>query len=78
MTFRGARLDDVAGAPAAYQALTAAGVKDVFAKYYAKERAIVVVVKPKTAAPADKGASPTPAPGAPKVPEAPKAPDAPK
>jgi len=78
MTFRGARPDDIAGAPAAYQALTAAGVKDVFAKYYAKDRAIVVVVKPKATVPADKGASPTPAPGAPKVPEAPKAPGTPK
>ena len=51
MTFRGAKLDDVVAAPAAYQAMTAQQVKDAFAKYYSKDNSIVVVVKPQAAEP---------------------------
>jgi zinc protease len=46
LTFRGASLDDFVNTPAAYQALTAQQVRDTFAKYYSKDSAIVVVVKP--------------------------------
>jgi zinc protease len=49
MTFRAANLDDVMNAPAAYQALTADQVRDTFAKYYGRERAVVVIVKPEEA-----------------------------
>lgn len=51
LTFRGASLDNVVNDPAAYQALTAAQVRDVFAKYYAPQNAITVAVTP-TGAPA--------------------------
>ena len=51
MTLRGQNLDDLAAAPAVYQAFTVAPIKDVFAKYYAKANSIVVVVKPKVPAP---------------------------
>jgi zinc protease len=47
MTLHGTKLDDVAAAPAAYQALTTRQLKDVFAKYYSAKNSIVVVVKPK-------------------------------
>ncbi len=57
LTFRGASLDDFVNAPAAYQTLTAQQVRDAFAKYYTKDSAIVVVVKPAnaTGAPAGDG-----------------------
>lgn len=48
ITFRGASLDDVVKEEAAYQALTTAGVRETFAKYYAPQRSIVVVVTPKS------------------------------
>ena len=51
MTLRGQNLDDLAAAPAVYQAFTVAPIKDVFAKYYAKANSLVVVVKPKVPAP---------------------------
>lgn len=47
LTFRNTSLDETLGEPAAYQALTAKQVQDTFAKYYAKDKSIVVVVKPK-------------------------------
>ena len=50
ITFRGARLEDVVNAPAAYQALTADQVRAAFAKYYSPERSLVVVVKPEDGA----------------------------
>ncbi len=63
MTFRGTRLDDVLGAPAAYQAMTAQQVRETFARYATKEASLVVTVTPK-AAPA--GPKPeAPKPGAP-------------
>ncbi|MGH7245047.1 MAG: M16 family metallopeptidase [Phycisphaerales bacterium] len=46
VTFRGLKLEEIVEDPAAYQALTADQVKQVFAKYYSPERAIVVTVKP--------------------------------
>ncbi|MEP0848215.1 MAG: insulinase family protein [Phycisphaerae bacterium] len=50
LTFRGANLDDIVNDPAAYQALTSAQVRDVFARYYAPENAITVAVSPVGAA----------------------------
>jgi zinc protease len=44
--FRGMSLDDIVGAPAAFQAITADQVKTVFAKYYAPEDTITVAIKP--------------------------------
>jgi zinc protease len=58
MTFRGTKLDDVLGAPAAYQAMTAKQVQETFAKYWSKEASIVVTVSPKAAPPAPKPADP--------------------
>ncbi len=46
LTFRGARLADIAGEADAYQALTADQIKQAFAKYYSPERSIVVSVRP--------------------------------
>lgn len=46
MTFRGNSLDEVLAEPEAYQALTAAQVREVFAKYYKPDNAIVVSVTP--------------------------------
>ena len=43
MTFHDTKLDDVVGAPAAYQALTAQQIRDTFAKYYSPDKSIVVV-----------------------------------
>ncbi|MEW6253739.1 MAG: insulinase family protein, partial [Planctomycetota bacterium] len=54
MTFRGVNLDDVLGAPAAYQALTGDQLRDVFAKYYSPERSVIVIVVPQ---PAEAGAA---------------------
>lgn len=47
LAFHGAGLDDLAGEPAAFQALTAKQVKEAFAKYYDPKNAVVVVLKPK-------------------------------
>lgn len=47
LTYRGVNLDEVVADPEAYQAITAEQVKDTFAKYWAKENSIVVVVRPK-------------------------------
>jgi zinc protease len=49
-TYRGTSLDDIVNEPAAFQALTAEQIKATFARYYSKEKSIVVVVKPKAAA----------------------------
>jgi zinc protease len=46
LTFRGTNLDDEVNAPEAYQALTADQVREVFARYYSPERAVVVIVQP--------------------------------
>jgi zinc protease len=46
LTFRGLKLEEIVDDPAAYQALTANQVKQVFAKYYSPERTIVVTVRP--------------------------------
>jgi zinc protease len=46
MSFRGMSLDDLVDEPEAYQRLTAGEVKDMFAKYYAADKTITVVVKP--------------------------------
>jgi len=60
MTFRGTKLDDVLGAPVAYQAMTVEQVKQTFARYWSKENAIVVRVSPKATAPAPKPEGPAP------------------
>jgi zinc protease len=49
MTFRDVNLDDVVSAPAAYQALTAVQVQETFAKYYGRDRSLVVIVEPEAA-----------------------------
>jgi zinc protease len=46
MTFRGASLDDIVADAEVYQTLTAAQIRDTFARYYSKPNSIVVVVKP--------------------------------
>jgi predicted Zn-dependent peptidase len=46
LTFRGLSLDDLVAEPEAYQQMTARQVKETFAKYWSKDNAIVVVVKP--------------------------------
>lgn len=51
LTFRGASLDNVVGDPAAYQALTAAQIQATFARYYAPEQSIIVIVRPEAAPP---------------------------
>jgi zinc protease len=48
MNMRGSKLDDIAGMLDAYRTMTTEQVKTAFAKYYAKENAVVVVVKPET------------------------------
>jgi zinc protease len=47
MTYDGRNLDDVLAEPAAMQAVTAAQVKEAFAKYHSKESMVTVVLKPK-------------------------------
>lgn len=47
MTYRGSSLDEFIKEPDAYQAMTAKQVHETFAKYYSKDKSIVVVVKPK-------------------------------
>lgn len=46
MTFKGSSLDDILTLKEAYQSMTAAQVKDTFAKYYSKDNALTVIVKP--------------------------------
>lgn len=46
LTFRGLNLDDLVSEPDVYQSMTAAQIKDTFAKYWSKDNSIVVVVKP--------------------------------
>lgn len=46
MTFRAVNLDDILKEPDFYQQLTTQQVKDTFGKYYSKDNAIVVVVRP--------------------------------
>ncbi len=46
MTYRGTKLDDVASEAEAYQAITTTQVHQAFAKYWSKDNAIVLVVKP--------------------------------
>ncbi len=60
LTFRGMSLDDLMAEPEAYQKITAQEVRDTFAKYYAKDNSIVVVVKP-TPTSAVNGATAAPA-----------------
>ncbi len=47
MTFRGANLNGVINAPAAYQEITAEQVRKTFAKYYSPAQTVLLVVKPK-------------------------------
>ena len=58
LTFRGLSLDDLVAEPEAYQQMTARQVKDTFAKYWSKDNAIVVVVKPNATAAAAEGTDP--------------------
>ncbi|MBX3389655.1 MAG: insulinase family protein [Phycisphaeraceae bacterium] len=58
ITFRGLKLEEIVEDPEAYQALTADQVKQVFAKYYSPDQAVVVTVRP--AASASPGAVPAP------------------
>lgn len=46
LTYRGTSLDEVMEDPSAYASLTTEQVKNTFAKYYSKDNAIVVIVKP--------------------------------
>ncbi|MBL8879032.1 MAG: insulinase family protein [Phycisphaerales bacterium] len=46
LTFRGASLDDIMNEQAAVESLTAAQVREVFAKYYSPQNAIVVTASP--------------------------------
>jgi zinc protease len=48
LTFRGISLDELAEEPQAYQELTAAELKETFARYFSKENSIVVVVRPQS------------------------------
>lgn len=57
LDFRGMTLDELMKEPELYQALSAKDVKETFAKYYSKQNAIVVVVKPKNAGPTTRTAS---------------------
>ncbi|MCC6678546.1 MAG: insulinase family protein [Phycisphaerales bacterium] len=46
MTFRKTDLDEVLNEPEAYQSLTAAQIRETFAKFYSKDNSVVVVVRP--------------------------------
>lgn len=46
LTYSGTKLEDVLADPEAYQALTTAKIRETFAKYYSKDRAIIVSVSP--------------------------------
>lgn len=50
MTYRGVNLDEILADPQAYQSMTPEQVKQAFAKYWAKENSVVVIVKPSTGA----------------------------
>lgn len=50
LTFRGVNLDDILADADAYQALTAAEIRDTFARYWGKDNSVVVIVKPSTGA----------------------------
>jgi len=50
LTFRGLKLEEIVEDPAAYQALSGEQVRQVFARYYSPDRAIVVTVKPAVSA----------------------------
>lgn len=52
MTFRDVDLDEVLRDPEAYQALTAAQIRETFARHYGPEHAVVVVVRPEVVTPA--------------------------
>ncbi|MBC7835044.1 MAG: insulinase family protein [Phycisphaerales bacterium] len=64
MAYRESKLDDALGAPAAYQAITAVQVKEVFNKYFSDASRIEVCVKPEAAPPAEPTAGGAPKPGA--------------
>lgn len=49
MDYRGLKLDDAVNAPAAYQAQTAAEVKEAFNRYFRPETTMTFVVKPEAA-----------------------------
>jgi zinc protease len=67
MTYRDRKLDDVVGAPAYFQAMTAQEVKDAFARYFVDSGKLRVVVKPADSGnPAPAGAPAAPAKDAPK------------
>ncbi len=57
MDYRARTLDDVLGAPAFYQGMTAAQVKEAFVKYYNDTSKVRVIVRP-----AEGAAAPAPAP----------------
>ena len=58
LTFRGLSLDDLVAEEEAYQQMTAQQVKETFAKYWSKDNAITVIVKPAASAAAEQGTSP--------------------
>jgi zinc protease len=57
-TLRGTKLDDVAGEPAAYQAVAGKQIHEAFAKYWSPKNALVVVVKPAATEPAPRQSGP--------------------
>jgi zinc protease len=59
LSYRGTRLEDIAGAPEAYQALTAEGVKDAFNRYDKPANRFTISVFPR---PPEPTAAPQPAP----------------
>ena len=54
MDYRTTKLDEILGAPEAYQAFTGSDVKDAFIKYYKPESRFVVSITPETPADAPK------------------------
>ncbi|MCU0959077.1 MAG: insulinase family protein [Pirellulaceae bacterium] len=46
LTFDGFQLDDIVQAPAAYEAISAAQVQETFARYFAPEASVALVVEP--------------------------------
>ena len=57
LTFRGVSLDDLMSEPDSYQTMSAQDVQDTFAKYYAKDKSIIVIVKPKQGGNAESGSA---------------------
>lgn len=53
LDFRGAKIDDIVNAPAAYQAFTADQIRAAWARYYAPEKSFIVVVKPEASGPGE-------------------------